>query len=769
MHTFSLNGNWKLVCLPQRESAITHPEQLQSCGLAVLDAAVPGNVELDLWKAGMLSDPYKGDNILELQKYELHEWWYETQFDAPARQGRTELLFHGVDCMATYWLNGEEIGHSDNMLIAHSFDVTGKLYPDRPNKLHVRLQSPILEAMKHEYDPYMWAMDYNWAQLWVRKAAHGFGWDIMPRAVSAGLWRDVEIVVHDEIAIDTPYFYTKRADRKEAWIGIQYHLQADPALFRQMMLRVTGVSGQSRFEQICRVNFSSGNLEFRVDNPLLWWPRGYGEANLYEVHMELLHGDKVLAERRDTFGIRTAELERSDVTSAENPGQFLFKINGVPIFCKGSNWVPADMFHSKDAERIPRMLDLFAEMNCNIVRVWGGSVYEDHAFFERCDREGFMVWQDFAYGCAFYPQTEQFYEMARKEARFIVRKLRNHPSLVLWCGDNEIDLFSINRQIDPGVNKISREVLPAVIYQCDPYRPYLASSPYFSPEFWKRKNFSLLPEDHLWGSRDYYKSKYYTESNMHFVSEIGYHGCPDVESIKRFIDEKHLWPPQNNQQWTLHASDPVGLGGAWSYRIELMSNQVKEMFGEVPDQLEDFALASQISQAEAKKFFVEMVRLKKWRRTGIIWWNMIDGWPQFSDAIVDYYFVKKLAFSYMKRVHQDLCIMIDEPGDWHVRVVLGNDTLVEKQGSYKVWDADTGATLLAGDFVSAINGNVELGRIRISHSDKKMFFIQWTVDGQTHYNHYLLGFPAFSLQRYKEWMRKLDELTSGAEAIPVIS
>jgi beta-mannosidase len=760
MNRISLNGDWELYYVSQKDSGLAHPDELDASGSDRVTAVVPGNVELDLWKAGRIKDPYIGDNIKALEQYELYEWWYVREFDTPSEQGKTELIFHGVDCMATYWLNGKEIGRSDNMFIAHSFDVTDCLNADGDgsNRLAVRLQSTIYEAMRHEYDPSMWAMEYNWSQLWIRKAAHGFGWDIMPRAVSAGLWRDVELVVFEEAEIKTPYFYTKRIDRHGAWIGIQYNLQADPALFREMTLKFVGICGESRFEKQCRVNFSSGNIDFHVSGAELWWPRGYGEANLYEVHTQLLHGDNVLAERKDCFGIRTVELLRSELTSTENEGEFLFKINGEPIFCKGSNWVPADMFHSKDKERIPRILDLFVEMNCNIVRIWGGGVYEDHDFFERCDREGIMVWQDFAFACALYPQTEKFYEKVREEARFIVRKLRNHPSLILWCGDNEIDMFSFNRQIDPGINKISREVLPSVVIQCDPHRPYLASSPYVSEEIWKRRDGTLLPEDHLWGPRDYYKSKYYTESKMHFVSEIGYHGCPSVESITKFIDAENLWPWRDNKQWALHGSDPMGLDGGWSYRTELMANQVKEMFGEVPATLEEFAIASQISQAEAKKFFVEMTRLNKWRRTGIIWWNMIDGWPQFSDAVVDYYFNRKLAFSYLRRVHQDVCIMIDEPDDWHVRVVLSNDTREEKRGSYKVWDADTGQTLLEGTFVSVVNGNVDLGRIRVSHSDQKMFFIQWIIDGNAGYNHYLLGFPGFSLERYKGWMNQLARL-----------
>ena len=194
----------------------------------------------------------------------------------------------------------------------------------------------------------------------------------------------------------------------------------------------------------------------------MWWPRGYGSPNLYQVTTQLLQNDKVLASRQDTVGIRKLELIRTETTSSEKPGQFLFKVNGVPILVKGSNWVPADAFHSRDAARYERMLALVADLECNMLRCWGGNVYEDDAFFDICDRNGIMVWQDFAMACAIYPQTPEFLEVMREEAISVVRKLRNHPSLALWSGDNEVDLFYQFSGLDPAHNKITREILPQV-------------------------------------------------------------------------------------------------------------------------------------------------------------------------------------------------------------------------------------------------------------------------------------------------------------------
>ncbi len=313
---------------------------------------------------------------------------------------------------------------------------------------------------------------------------------------------------------------------------------------------------------------------------------------------------------------------------------------------------------------------------------------------------------------------------------------------------------------DPSLNLISKQVLPQVCAAEDPYRPYLPSSPYVSPEAYRRgaREQKLLPEQHLWGPRDYFKSRYYSECTAHFASEIGYHGCPNVSSLRRFIDADHLWPWKDNAQWRVHAADQVPGGGPYQYRVKLMANQVRELFGEEPSTLEEFAVASQVSQAEAKKYLIELFRMGKWRRTGIIWWNLLDCWPQLSDAVVDYYFSRKLAYWYIRRAQAPVHLMVGEPEDWRCRVVVGNDTLVQATGEFSVSDADSGATVLEGRFHAPANANARLGSIPVSHSDHRLFLLRWTVGGREQGSHYLLGKPPFSLVRYKAWLGSIAAL-----------
>jgi beta-mannosidase len=278
----------------------------------------------------------------------------------------------------------------------------------------------------------------------------------------------------------------------------------------------------------------------------------------------------------------------------------------------------------------------------------------------------------------------------------------------------------------------------------------------------------LTPEQHLWGPRGYYKSPFYTRHSAHFIGEIGYHGCPNVSSIRRFISPEHQWPWQNNEEW--HAHDVYH----WQHsavdrdRIRLMANQVKELFGAIPDNLEDFALASQVTQAEAVKFFIESTRLRKWQTSGILWWNLIDGWPQFSDAVVDYYFSKKLAFYYIRRSQTPVCVIIGEAGSGkYLPVVACNDTLQPAEVHFWITPVDQDGQEgqgIEGTFTIPANQNWQVGQIRTYASDQRLYLIEYEVDGHRASNHYLAGLPPFSLEVYRAWLKHIAALSDGFQA-----
>lgn len=358
--------------------------------------------------------------------------------------------------------------------------------------------------------------------------------------------------------------------------------------------------------------------------------------------------------------------------------------------------------------------------------------------------------------CFDYPCDEKMEAAIREEATAIVREYRHHPSIVLWSGDNEVDecvYVKRIKTIPPSHNTLTRKILPQVIERNDVARPYLASSPYYSDE--AEADRSLKPaEMHLWGSRDYFKSYEYRNCPAHFISECGYHGCPDPESVKKFITPEKLWPYFDNDEWNLHSSDQQNLDN----RVMLMHKQVLQLFGEVPDNLEDYAIASQISQAEAFKYLIERMRAGRPQKSGIIWWNLLDGWPQMSDAVVDYYYVKKLAYDYIKRSQAPFAIVADELAKWKLRLYACNDTLEVKSGHLRVFDIETDETLADLDFTAAANTSTEVAALSVFYSEKRFLVFEWTVDGKTNYNHYLCGYPAFSLAKYREWLRSYQKL-----------
>ena len=743
MRKTELKGNWSLYYFPHGRFEIENPSELMKEEVPVVPAAVPGNVELALSEAGVLpKDLFFGENTLLLKEYETYEWWYGTSFKLEETKEKLFLRFNGVDCFADYWLNGIKIGESDNMLIAHEFDASPYLLAE--NSLFVRLRSPILEAYKYDADVInmiTWSM-FSPDSINVRKAPHSYGWDIMPRIVSAGIWKNIELVSYDDHEIDQVYVTTISANEDKAVLRVFYDVKMNYSNTNKKM-KITGNCENSAFSFEKCLKGRNDFVDITVLKPKLWWPYGYGDPNLYKLTLTLTDESGVLAEKELKIGIRTVELLGKDT--------FMFKINGYPIMCKGSNWVPLDAFHSRDYLRYDKAFELVRDIGCNILRCWGGNVYEDERFFELCDENGVMVWQDFSISCAAYPQNADFYSRMDKEAEFIIRKYRNHPSIILWAGDNECDTMYALHGVDPNLNRVTREVLRDAVFKNAPNSTYLPSSPYMSKETYD--NSLDLVEDHLWGPRDYFKSKYYTSSNAYFISEMGYHGCPSVESLKKFISPEQLWPYNDKSEWILHSSDQLEN----PLRNNLVGRQIKQLFGEIPDNLEDYSLASQISQAEAKKFFIEMIRTEKWDKTGIIWWNLLDGWPQISDAVVDYYFDKKLAYHYIKVSQQPFAIIAKEIKDWKSEIVACNDTLIEKKGSYTITDGDTNEVLRSGSFKVNPNENKVIDDLEIFYSDKRLLILKWEIDGVQYKNHYISGYPAFSLEKYKAWLEILKK------------
>lgn len=760
MNTLSLNGEWSLRYHMEDGVMPETPDELSALSWPQISAQVPGNVELDLVRAGLEEDPFYAENIYAFRKYEFYQWWFERTFDAPEDTGsRWILRFDGLNTFADIFLNGERVGSCDNMLVEHEFDVTDALNYGEENTLTVRIRSAVNESRKMDVPVSVTGNDGEDGYALVRMPPSCFGWDIMPRFLSAGMWRGVSLIERSETRLTQTYYVTRRINSDgSAELMCRFRYETNALTLDDFAVRLTGSCGDSAFEVEKPALFVSGTLSVNIPHAKLWWPRNYGEQNLYSVKLELLHEGQVVDCLEETIGLRTIVVDQ--VMKPGDEGEFKVIVNDTPVMLMGSNWVPMDAMHSRDAERVPAALALFQDAGCNVVRCWGGNVYEDHEFFDLCDRYGILVWQDFAMACCTYPDVPGLIGALEKEATKVVRKLRNHPSILLWAGDNECDEAFVGQKTACATsryNPLTREVLPRVVRLNDPSRMFLPSSPYI-PEGIKRY---LVPEQHNWGARAYFKDDFYKQTTAHFISECGYHGCPSVASLKKFIPEDMLTPWLGSSVWDTHNTDYLPHGPRHYNRIGLMDDQVRILFGSVPQDLEQFSLLSQISQAEAKKFFVERTRVKKWRRTGIIWWNMIDGWPQISDAVVDYYYDKKLAYYYIKRAQQDVCLILDEHVDWGHDVYLCNDGSWSGRVEYSIVDGESGEVLLSGACDSAANQTVRVGNLRVLPGEQKLLLLKWTRDGKTFGNHYITGFPPYNPGRMILWQEIIARTVGG--------
>ena len=772
--SLSLNGTWVLDYWEQKRNPVLSPEDMRGVEFKTIDAEVPGNVELDLLAAGLVENPETGSNVYLLRPYEGYQWRYSRRFVSPERSEEDEvfLRFGGIDCYAEIFLNGKHVGSASNMLIEHEYDVTEIVAASgKENLLEVYIRSSVIEGRKN-IPP---IISYNFAQVesvYSRRAPHTYGWDIMPRLVSAGLWRDVTLEVRPPVHIVDAHWYTcdVNVERKTAAVYLDYTITLpvkyqDGAMTAEFSISKDGVD-KVRYSR--KITSHAGREIIGLDDVEFWWPRGYGEPSLYDATVRILDGNgKEVDVERKKIGVRTVKLDMTATNSKDAPGRFAFIVNGERVYIHGSNWTPMDAFHSRDPQHLDKAFAIAVDLNCNMLRCWGGNVYEDHTFFDLCDRNGILVWQDFAMGCTLYPQDPDFQRAIAEEVRSVVIKLRSHPSLALWAGNNENDqtltLGTLrNLRMDPNDDIVSRITIPAVLYEIDPTRPYLPSSPYWSKEL-VATSYSTdnIPEDHLWGPRGYYKDPFYTEAKCIFVSEIGYHGMPNRESLEKMFPAESVypWSDVKNRTWNEDwLTKSVRIFKEWGYtpdRNNLMINQVRLLFGDVPTDLDDFIFASQSVQAEAMKYFIEKFRGHKFEpNTGMLWWNIRDGWPLISDAIVDWYNSPKMAYWFIRNAQTDVCALMNDAVDGCYPLVVANDTREPAHGTVSVTDVRTGTVVFKGEYEVVANGKQTVAMIP-ERQGQGIFKISYTGrGGEKLENHYLYGKAPYDLKEYRKLLKK---------------
>ncbi|MBR1835987.1 MAG: glycoside hydrolase family 2, partial [Kiritimatiellae bacterium] len=422
-----LDGEWRLEFFPQPAEGAVRSLPLKVAAECVR-AEVPGCCELDLMRAGLLPAPERGLDALQWRKYEGHQWLYTRGFDAPdvPDGGKATLVFGGIDTLADVFLNGEKIGEAENMLVEHRFDATRLLRPGR-NVLQVLIRSAFLENQSRTAPVHAHHMDMAECAT-LRKAAHMAGWDIFPRLYVSGLWRGVSLEVEGPVRLRDVFWttgdYSQGPDgANKCRVAVQYRVEAPMATFLGgAKVRLAAErDGKTVAAATRKLDVSGNRVTFDAAGFDLWWPAGSGDHPLYDARVEVVSesGETLAADARK-IGFRTVELVCKDIRADADPGAFFFKVNGEPVYMRGTNWVPTDAMPSRQAERILPTLALVEETHCNMVRVWGGGVYEPDFFYDWCDEHGVLVWQDFMTGCHLPPQDDAYAAATAAEAKAVV-------------------------------------------------------------------------------------------------------------------------------------------------------------------------------------------------------------------------------------------------------------------------------------------------------------------------------------------------------------
>ena len=642
MKRLSLNGTWKVAFRNLDAKIIIGKPGARKTEW--YEARVPGDVHLDMMNAGLIEDPFFGRNADHCLWMETKDWWYRKIFRIPETfSGKTLFLrFSGLDAFATVFFNGEVVGTHDNMFTPLEIDVTRRVKTADENELLVKLAAPLYavtpSAKTGAFDPLI---------VYSRKAAMSYGWDIAPRLLTIGIWKDVELLAFDEARITDVHIFTGELSATAATVVCEVTIRKEvPGKTALELTAAVGTAlGRMRIQQ--DVEEQTHRLSVPVQNPRLWWPNGYGPQNLYRCNISLTKNRKVLDTRHLQHGIRTVELVQEP--QGEQATSFYFRVNGKPIFVKGFNWSPPDaIFARPDAATYRKLLGLVKECHANMLRVAGVGIYEKDPFYELCDKLGILVWQDFMLNGLMYPQEDAgFVRNLQEEVAHVVKHLRSHPCIALWCGDNEGDLKWTNWDGSHHYfNRITREIIPTVVREFDAIRLYLPSCP-CSPSL------ETDPHDRLSGDRHQYMhgADYRHPDFMQnpacprFLSETGYISCPDRDVLRQFLRADEFWPT-DNKTWWYHSSDTRFIGSR--YRIAALHDGIRNNGKPAPGTIDDFIRSTQEVQAEALVTWIETAAAHP-ECGGILFWNFCDCWPQISDSVVAYPCKPKLAYRALKK------------------------------------------------------------------------------------------------------------------------
>ncbi len=621
------------------------------------NATVPGCVHIDLLANRLIDDPFYRDNEQKQQWIGKTDWEYQTHFavtrDVLDRE-HLELLFEGLDTYAEVYLNGTLILNADNMFRMWRVDCK-HLLKIGDNTLRVRFRSPINEIL-----PLMAKMKYQLpapndqgekTSPYTRKAPYQYGWDWGPRFVTSGIWRPVFLEAWDRARVSNVQIVTKRITPAAASLAANVEIEADASGTAILVVRnQTNKTVVAEKELSLDKGINRIPIDFALPRPQLWWPNGLGAHPLYSFQVQLMIDGKLVDQKGTRTGVRSLELRQQPDEAGKS---FTFFINGIPVFAKGANWIPADSFPTRITRAKYRELVSSArDANMNMLRVWGGGIYESDDFYDACDEMGILVWQEFMFACSMYPANPEFLDNIRHEAIDNVTRLRNHPSIVLWCGNNEIETAwqhwgwkqTLPASLWDDYKKLFHGVLAEVTAALDPSRPYWPSSP--------SSNLEDDPDSQRIGDVHYWQVWHaaapfseYEKQHPRFMSEYGFQSFPQIGTVKTYTlpNERDIQSPV----MLAHQRHPRG--------NQLIREYMLREYPQ-PKDFESFLYVSQVLQADGIRTGAEHLRRIMPHNMGSLYWQIDDCWPVASWSSIDYYGRWKALQYYARRFYTSLLI-----------------------------------------------------------------------------------------------------------------
>jgi beta-mannosidase len=667
-----------------------------------LPGSVPGGVHTDLLALDLIPDPFAADNEKRVQWVAESDWDYRYRFSCSPEILAKEKIFlvcDGLDTLATVVLNGHELGRCDNMFRRYEWEIKSFLNHEGNNELTISFSSPVkFTAEKQALHPLLGVPQAIAGGPHLRKAPCQFGWDWGPQLPPIGIWKDIRLEGYNEARISAVQLQQKHVDGDvtiEARVALQSWEDSPTAA----VVRITDPTGEILESKAAVPIQGEVQLEVPIPDPELWWPNGYGEQPLYQVEISLISngGSKegLQDQRRYQVGLRTIELRQEGDQWGRS---FVFVINGIPICCKGSNWIPADSFPTRiSGEYLEHLIRSAAETHQNMLRVWGGGFYEEERFYDLCDRYGILVWQDFIFSCSIYPLGDpEFLENVRLEVVENIRRLRHRASLALWCGNNEMEWGWVDwdwnrnqpelQDSKAAYDQFFHHTLPAWCQAEDPHHAYWPSSPSSGTPFIDPNN-QQQGDSHywdVWHGRKPFTA--YRDQFPRFMSEFGFQALPPLATIATYADEGD-W---NMTSYIMEQHQKNASGNS------LMVGQMLDSF-RLPKDFVSLVYLSLSLQAEGIRYGVEHWRRHPDRVAGILYWQLNDCWPVASWSSLDYFGRWKALHYAARRFYAPLMLSIeDNPPEQTVYV--SNDGLEPWEGKVN-WSLETlsGEVITSGD------------------------------------------------------------------------